>query len=65
MIFDYFVNDNHEHYYKIQSLVSDKFEKLLQHEYYTQYKTNPNPEEKEKYRQKYLDAKLIGEDWRW
>ena len=64
-MYSYFILNKINLYNDIKTEVETKFEKLVLHEYYTRYKTNPNPDEKEKYRKKYLDMRLIGKDWRW
>lgn len=49
----------------IRQGLNDKIDKQIARDYYTKYKTEPNEEEREKARQKYLDIKGIHQDYRW
>ena len=48
-----------------KAVIDGKLDRMIRHEYYTQYKTAPTPEAREAARQAYLDAAGIGADWRW
>lgn len=45
--------------------ITDKLQKIADRELYTQYKTAPTEEEREKARQKYLESKGIPDTFRW
>ena len=50
---------------QISSELSEKLDKLVARELFTQYKTSaPTAEQREQARQKYLDSVGIGTDWR-
>ncbi len=42
-----------------------KIDRFKAHQLYSTYKVSPDPEEKEKARQEYLDVKGIHKDFRW
>ncbi len=58
-----------EHYYneeeKIVKGLKEKYDKIVNRNLYTKYKTAPTKEEKEKARQEYLDRKGIHSSFRW
>ena len=45
--------------------ISDKLERVIDRDLYTQYKCAPTQAQKEKARQEYLDRKGIPENFRW
>ena len=50
---------------KIRSGLEAKMNRFEEHQLYSTYKMSPDPEEKEKARQDYLDKKGIHKDFRW
>lgn len=56
------IQDNAE---TIKSALEGKLDALVARQHYTTYKTAPTAEERERARQKYLDAKGIQESFRW
>ena len=42
-----------------------KIDRFKAHQLYSTYKVSPDPEEKEKARQEYLDVKGVHKDFRW
>ncbi len=57
-----------EHYNdgeKIVKELKEKYDKIVNRNLYTKYKTAPTEEEKEKARQEYLNKKGIHSDFRW
>lgn len=50
---------------KIKEELEKKLNSLVERELYSRYKTAPTEEEKEKYRQEYLDRRGIPKDFRW
>ena len=48
----------------IQGL-NNKLDRYIDHEYYTKSKTAPTEEEREKFRQEYLNRKGIPQSFRW
>jgi hypothetical protein len=54
-----------ENYDFIYQGVMDKIDRQHAREYYSKYKCDPSPEEREKARQAYLDHVGIHPDWRW
>lgn len=54
-----------ELYIDIKNGIDRKLDAVLKRDYYTKYKTAETQEEREKARQKYLDAVGMHEDFRW
>ncbi len=57
-----------EHYNEEEKIVKglkEKYDKIVNRNLYTKYKTAPTEEEKEKARQEYLNRKGIHSDFRW
>ena len=50
---------------KIRTGLEAKMNRFKAHQLYSTYKMSPDPEEKEKARQDYLDMKGIYKDFRW
>ena len=50
---------------KIRKGLEAKIDRFKAHQLYSTYKVSPDPEEKEKARQEYLDVKGIHKDFRW
>ena len=50
---------------KIIKELKEKYDKIVNRNLYTKYKTAPTEEEKEKARQEYLNKKGIHSDFRW
>ena len=50
---------------RIKSQIDEKMDRMINHLIYTQYKTDPSPEQREKFRQEYLDRVGISESFRW
>lgn len=50
---------------RIKEQIDEKMDKLINHMIYTQYKTDPNPAEREKARLEYLDRVGISSSFRW
>ena len=63
----YFVLDDvtEERYKAISDALSTKFDKMVNHELYSAYKTAETPEEREKARQQYLDRIGMRDSFRW
>lgn len=63
----YFVLDQDKPELKqsISKGLSDKLDRIVQHDLYTTYKTALSPEEAEKARKEYLNKKGIPENFRW
>lgn len=49
---------------RIKIQIDEKMDKMINHQIYTQYKTDPNPEEREKARREYLDRVGISTSFR-
>ena len=64
-IYTYFELDIHDNEDEIRRELNDKLDAMVMHDTYTQYKTAPTDEEREKARQQYLDEKGIHKDFRW
>lgn len=64
-IYTYFELDIHDNEDEIRRGLNDKLDAMVMHDTYTQYKTAPTDEEREKARQQYLDEKGIHKDFRW
>ena len=50
---------------EIKKGLEEKMEAMVRRDLYTKYKTAPTEEEREKYRQEYLEKKGIPESFRW
>jgi len=50
---------------RISKGISDKFERIACHDFYTTYKTAPSEQEKERARKEYLERKGIPTNFRW
>ncbi len=50
---------------EIKKALNDKLDAILRHEFYTQYKTNPDEKKREEARKAYLDKVGIQPDFRW
>lgn len=59
------MKDNEEINNLIISELEEKLSKMSRHEDYTKSKKAPTEEEREEYRQKYLDAVGMHRDFRW
>lgn len=57
--------DSEESFERIKQELESKFQRLVNHELYSKYKTALTKEEQEKARQKYLDSMGIHKDFRW
>ena len=49
----------------IEKGILDKLNRQIDHDYYSRYKTAPNEEQRESFRQQYLDRKGISDNFRW
>lgn len=63
----YFVLEDttEERYKAISDALSTKFDKMVNHELYSAYKTAETPAEREKARQQYLDRIGMRDSFRW
>lgn len=61
----YHLYGNREAEDQIRQELSNKLDAMLCHDYYTQYKTNPDKITREEARRKYLDSVGIPSDFRW
>lgn len=63
----YHLMDHHEPSQEgyIKTELKDKLDAIVKHDLYTQYKSAPTEEEREKARQQYLDKVGISTDFRW
>lgn len=57
--------DSEESYKRIKQELEAKFQRLINHELYSRYKTAETEEEREKARQEYLNEVGIHKDFRW
>lgn len=64
-LLQYHLMDMDENEEKIKEELEKKLNSLVERELYSRYKTAPTEEEKEKYRQEYLDRRGIPKDFRW
>lgn len=64
-LLQYHLMDMDEGEEKIKEGLEKKLNSLVERELYSRYKTAPTEEEKEKYRQEYLDRRGIPKDFRW
>lgn len=66
-LYNYFFDDNAPQDYEadeIRRKLQEKVDKLIDREIFTQYKRASTPQEREEYRQRYLDRKGILRDFR-
>lgn len=66
-LYNYFFDDDAPQDYEadeIRRKLQEKVDKLVDREIFTQYKRAGTPEEREAYRQRYLDRKGISKDFR-
>ena len=61
----YHLFGNREAEDQIRRELSGKLDAMLRHDYYTQYKTNPDKTTREEARRKYIDSAGILPDFRW
>lgn len=59
------LEDTSADYKYIKQSLEDKFQKMLNHDLYSTYKTAKTEEERERARQEYLDSVGIPKDFRW
>ena len=64
-LLQYFLMDNYDGEEKIWSGLEKKLDAMVNREMYSKFKTAPTEEEREKFRQEYLDRKGIQESFRW
>ena len=61
----YHILEHHNDEEKIVKELQQKFDRVINRELYTQYKTASSEEEKEKARQEYLNRKGMHSSFRW
>lgn len=61
----YFLVGNTELHDEIKKAIGDKYNKIVNHQTYTQYKTAPTEAQREEARQKYINQVEIPRDFRW
>ena len=64
-LLQYFLMDNCDGEEIIRSGLEKKLDAMVNREMYSKFKTAPTEEEREKFRQEYLDRKGIQESFRW
>ena len=64
-LLQYFLMDNYDGEEKIRLGLEQKLDAMVSREMYSKFKTAPTEEEREKFRQEYLDRKGIQESFRW
>ena len=64
-LLQYFLMDNYDGEEKIRLGLEQKLDAMVIREMYSKFKTAPTEEEREKFRQEYLDRKGIQESFRW
>ncbi len=64
-LLQYFLMDNYDGEEKIRLGLEQKLDATVNREMYSKFKTAPTEEEREKFRQEYLDRKGIQESFRW
>lgn len=64
-LLQYFLMDNYDGEEKIWLGLEKKLDAMVNREMYSKFKTAPTEEEREKFRQEYLDRKGIQESFRW
>lgn len=65
LLLQYHLMDYRQNEEKIRQGLEKKMNAMAEREIYSGYKTAPTEEEREKYRQEYLDRRGIPEDFRW
>ncbi|MGN1401623.1 MAG: complexin-2 [Bacillus sp. (in: firmicutes)] len=61
----YHLHGEEEFYEDIQRGLEQKLDAMLKHQLYSQYKTAPTEEQREKARKEYLDLRGVPESFRW
>ena len=64
-LLQYFLMDNYDGEEKIRLGLEKKLDARVNREMYSKSKTTPTEEEREKFRQEYLDRKGVQESFRW
>lgn len=64
-LLQYFLMENYENEEIIRQGLERKLDTMVNRELYSKYKTALTEEEREKYRQEYLDRRGIPENFRW
>ncbi len=64
-LLQYYHFEKYEYEEEIKQELEKKLNAMVMREHYTNYKTAPTEEEREKAHQKYLDKKGIHSDFRW
>ena len=64
-LLQYFLMENYESEETIRQGLERKLDTMVNRELYSKYTTAPTEEEREKYRQEYLDRRGIPENFRW
>ena len=64
-LLQYFLMDNYDGEEKIRLGLEQQLAAMVNREMYSKFKTAPTEEEREKFRQEYLDRKGIQESFRW
>ena len=64
-LLQYFLMDNYDGEEKIRLGLEKKLDAMVNREMYSKFKTTPTEEEREKFRQEYLDRRGIPENFRW
>ena len=64
-LLQYFLMENYESEEIIRQGLKRKLDTMVNRELYSKYKTALTEEEREKYRQEYLDRRGIPENFRW
>ena len=54
-----------QNYDQLKKGITDKLNRQIDHDYYSQYKSAPTEEQREAFRQQYLDRKGIPDNFRW
>lgn len=65
LLLQYHLMEYRQNEEKIRQGLEKKMNAMAEREIYSRYKTAPTEEEREKYRQEYLDRRGIPEDFRW
>ena len=61
----YHLNDEDDYQDDIRQGLSQKLDAMLNRQLYTQYKTAPTEEQRERARQEYLDRRGVPQSYRW
>lgn len=61
----YHLNDEDDYQDDIRQGLSQKLDTMLNRQLYTQYKTAPTEEQRERARQEYLDRRGVPQSYRW